>query len=216
MQGVSRKKHLSGTVSGRKMLLGMLLFACISFHSLHLHAFDWALTAGPISFFPPAYLGTESSAEQNDGNNQSIQDEAFFSSIFPAGMYGQVGVRAVVHPRVELELQAVPQITPKPFSTAALGVYAGFNLLEDIEGAFFHMLADAGLLYLFSAEEEPLSVDTGSAEPKPLIQIRVSPLSIGNSRYPYRDRLFTVGALYDIRENCFSITWSTWIKNWFF
>jgi len=156
----------------------MLLFFIISVSAA---AADWAVTAAPVSFFPAG-------------------------KHMPEGLYAQAGIRAALHPRLEAELLVIPRITPEPFSHAAAGAMAGFNLLADLEDAYFHMIADIGMLCRF---------DFRTQEKDPLVYVRISPLSIGNPDYRYRERIFTAGLLYDIQNQTFSWTFSTWIQDWF-
>ncbi len=159
----------------------MLLFLVGAFLPVSLNAFDWAVTAGPITIFPS-------------------------EKTFPAGFYAQVGFRAVLTPRIEAELIAIPQITPGPMSTAAAGALVGINILDGEEPAYFNIIADIGVIAM---------ITPGENQYDPLVYLRISPLVIGNPSYWYRGRLFTVGAVYDIPNRQLSWTFSTWIQNWF-
>jgi hypothetical protein len=165
------------TLSGIFLATAMLILSA----SVPAAAMDWAVTGGPVSFFPAG-------------------------KALPSGLYAQIGMRGVLTPRIELEILTMPQITPTPFSSGAAGILIGINLLEDLEPSYFHMLADAGILWAFRQ---------GESQPALLLHARVSPLSIGNPAYAYRERLFTIGALYDIEDGALTWTFSTWIHNWF-
>lgn len=159
----------------------LILILLLSFFPLTVFSFDWAVTGGPVTYFPAG-------------------------KHVPEGLYAQAGARFVLTPRIELELYASPQITPEPFSAVGFGVLAGFNLLEDIEPAYFHMIADAGVFFSYVSETQ---------EMHPKIQVRLSPLSIGNPYYRYRGRLLTFGVLYDLKDQSVSFSFSMWIQNWF-
>ena len=159
----------------------MISIFMLCFSVTALHSFDWALTGASVTHFP-------------DG------------SVLSDGMYGQIGFRAVLTPRLESELLFMPQITPRPLDSFAVGLLAGFNILGPVEPPNFNMILDAGLLYTFTPED---------AKGKPVLHARISPLVIGNPIYKHRGRMFTLGLLYDIPDQRFSWSFSTVIHNWF-
>ena len=156
-----------------------IIMLCLS--TVSLKSFDWAVTGAPVTQFP-------------DG------------SVLTDGLYGQAGFRAVIAPRLEAELLVMPQITPQPFDSFAVGLLAGFNLLGPVDLAYFQMILDAGVLYTFTPDD-PWG--------KPVIHARFSPLVIGNPQYKHRGRLFTIGVLYDIPDQRLSWSFSMVMHNWF-
>lgn len=168
-------------VRSTERLILFLLFVSCTF--VPLYAMDWAITGGPISFFPLS-------------DNQSVPD----------GLYGEVGARFGITPRIELELGIVTQLTPVITETIGASAVLGLDLLGDIEPTYFNMIADLGMIYLIER-------DTG--EHHPMISLRISPIAIGNPFYGERGRLFTTGLLYDLSKHSFTMTFSMVIENWF-
>ncbi len=161
--------------------MSVLLSCILLLVSVSVFPSNWSITGGPVTFFP---------------GDRSL----------PAGMYAQAGLRFEVTSQVEAEIIAIPQITPKPFSTVALGALLGLNLFDIVGPTYFNMTADVGAL---------VAVTPDGGQYKPLVYLRVSPLVIGHPVYGYRGKILTVGMLYDITDQKVSWTFSTWIQNWF-
>ncbi len=163
--------------------ISAILLIIVLFSPIGLTAADFALTAGPISFF-------------STGS----------TSILPDGLYAQAGLRSIITPRIEVELGTVVRMTPDFAETLGISALIGYNLLAPYEPAYFNMVTEIGVLYLYETE---------SAKHHPMIHLRITPLMIGNPYYVERGRLFTIGGLYDVSEKSFMISFSTIIENWF-
>lgn len=147
-------------------------------------AMDLALTAGTVSFFPVS--------------SERTVDE---------GLYAQLGLRAPLNERLELEASLVGCLTPDPADPFGFSLCAGIPVLGASDVLYFNMIADAGLLYFFSAG------DTGD---QPLLFLRISPVTLGSDQNIHRGSLFTTGLLYDVRRRSFSVSFSMILEHIFF
>ena len=125
-----------------------------------------------------------------------------------AGTYGYTGLVAGLTPRLECELYGVGELTPDPASVLLAGVNIGISLSGDRGPTYFNMVMDVGLLAEWRADSSgPVSVHA---------LLRVSPLVIGNPYYGYRDRIFSIGLLYDLTGKVSRVVWNVLMAQWFF
>lgn len=124
----------------------------------------------------------------------------------PDGLYGQIGITTACSSHVEITLTAIPQLTPSLLGAGAMGLRVGYDLIGGVPDTFFHLIIDAGALVV---------IDHAAGELSPLIEFHISPLAFGSRDYGYRDRLFTMGVLYDLHRSSWTLSWSTMTGEWY-
>jgi len=76
------------------------------------------------------------------------------------------------------------------------------------DSTYFNMVAELAFLQAVVAGGEP---GLGPS----YLMLRLSPLSIGTPYYGHRDRMFSIGVLYDIGADQFSAVWNVLIISWY-
>jgi hypothetical protein len=175
----------------RATLAAALAAALVALAPRDAAAFDFGLSAGTWSFALPL-TAAKPAAED---------------AVEP-GLHAKAGAIAGFGRFFELEVYAVPEIAPSPFGALHLGAEATFPLTGSREENYFNAFASLGFLQGVSLEGKPgLS---GSR-----VSLLISPLCIGNPSYLRRDRIFSVGALYELQSGAISLVWSVLTMDFF-
>ncbi|HOX31098.1 MAG TPA: hypothetical protein PLB91_02135 [Spirochaetales bacterium] len=178
--GIQRRaSRLRPGLPGRAFLAASLALAASAAGAL-----DLGLSAGAWSFSRPV-----SAARAEEGRE------------IEPGLYARAGAIAGIASRLELEAFAVGSLAPAPGRELFLGAEATLPALGSREKSYFNLFASLGYLRALRLE--------GGLEPAGgYLSLRVSPLAIGNPSYGRRDRIFSVGALYELGSGEVSLTWS--------
>lgn len=118
------------------------------------------------------------------------------------GLHAYGGLKIGITERVETELYTITEITPSPLGSTFFGFNMGLSLLGPRYPTYFNMVGDIGILY---------GLETGNLRTTRFVTLRLSPLVIGNPYYRHRDRMFTLGLLYDMDNRRLSFTWNVLI-----
>ncbi|MCR5760453.1 MAG: hypothetical protein K6F82_00385 [Sphaerochaetaceae bacterium] len=103
--------------------------------------------------------------------------------------------------RLELNVEAITEITPSPLSEVAAGFEIGYSLLGNRTnesgnaGFYMNTIISAGL---FAADH------SGNFAPT-YLTLRITPISMGTPNAGYRQSLVPVGLAWNFRENTFSL-----------
>ncbi len=124
------------------------------------------------------------------------------------GTYAYGGLSLGLSGRLELEALGVAEMTPSPGSDVMAGASLGLSVLGPRDSTYFNMLAELAFLQAVAADGEP------GLGPSYLL-LRLSPLAIGTPYYGHRDRMFSIGVLYDIGADRFSAVWNVLIVSWY-
>lgn len=125
-----------------------------------------------------------------------------------AGTYACAGAAAGLGQRFELEVFGVSRVTPEPLGDALAGIGLGWSVFGPRLTTYFNMVLDLAFLQTVVAG--------GAAGLGPsYVMLRLSPLAVGTPYYGHRDRLFSVGLLYDIGSGTFSATWNYIVVHWY-
>ena len=154
-------------------------------------ALDLGLSASPWSFARPLPLG-------------GLPRE---NGIAP-GLYGRASAILGLGRALELEGSATVELAPAPAGAAYLGAEAAFPLAGTREGNYFNLFASLGFL-------QRVELAGGPGHGGGYLSLRVSPLAIGNPSYGRRDRIFSIGALYELGTGAVSLTWSLFAFDFF-
>ncbi len=123
------------------------------------------------------------------------------------GTYAYSGL-VVGGSRLELEALGIAELTPAPGAAVLAGASIGFSLSGPRIPTYFNVVVDLG--YLQTVVEE------GQFRLGPsYLLLRLSPLVIGNPWYGHRERIFSLGVLYDIAAAEASIVWNVLILHWY-
>jgi hypothetical protein len=124
------------------------------------------------------------------------------------GTYAYTGLAAGGGNRLELEAFGIVEMTPAPVDSVLAGASLGFSVSGPRIPTYFNVVADLGFLQTV--------VDGGQFSLGPsYLMLRLSPLVIGNPWYGHRERIFSIGMLYDIRASGISFVWNVLILHWY-
>ena len=124
------------------------------------------------------------------------------------GMYALAGFLLGLSEHLELEALGVAEFMPSPAGMLLAGVSLGYSVLGPRTPTYFNMTADFSFLQALVSNGAP-----GFGQS--YLMLRLSPLVIGNPIYGHRDRLFSIGLLYDIQASAFSAVWNILIIDWY-
>ncbi|MDX9899633.1 MAG: hypothetical protein RBT62_11995 [Spirochaetia bacterium] len=131
-----------------------------------------------------------------------------FVGVPEPGMYAHAGFLLGVSDHFELEALGVAEFMPIPAGMLLAGVSLGYSVLGPRTPTYFNMVADFSFLQALVSSGVP---GLGQS----YLMLRLSPLVIGNPIYGHRDRLFSMGLLYDIQASSFSAVWNILIIDWY-
>jgi hypothetical protein len=127
------------------------------------------------------------------------------------GMYGSIGLVQGISSRLELSTFTLAQLTPAPFSSLYQGAGIGLSLLQPRTAelpdapSFINSFFEAGFLFgihnLYNRSENPLDTTL-------YLYARVTPLSLGNVYYGSRDRIASLGVLYNLSGKDWGVFWN--------
>ena len=117
------------------------------------------------------------------------------------GVYPTAGITLGWNDYLETELFVIAEAAPAPFQNVFFGGSLGGSLLGTRGLTYFNMYAQFDFLY-------GLDFSGNAVEHNRLLGLRLSPLVIGNGYNGHRDRIFTVGAFYNLDSSKFSFTWN--------
>ena len=125
-----------------------------------------------------------------------------------AGAYACAGLSTGLGQRLELEAFGVARATPAPFGDALAGAILGFSVFGPRRTTYFNMALDLGFLQTV--------VEGGTPGLGPsYAMLRLSPLVVGTPYYGHRDRIFSLGLVYDLGSGALSATWNVLIVHWY-
>lgn len=113
------------------------------------------------------------------------------------GLFPSFGATYGVTRYLEAGVAMIPRITPKPFDELFIEEHVGLSLFgERVKtsggpAVYINTLLDAG--FLFGAHE----LLSGSPEYSRAVFVRLTPITLGNPYYGRRDRMLSVGLVYD-------------------
>lgn len=118
------------------------------------------------------------------------------------GLYARLGAIAGIASRLELEAFAIGDLAPIPMRNLYIGAETAFPVVGSRDKSFFNIFVNLGYV-------QGLRLADGNATlAGRYLSLRVVPLAIGNPSYAHRDRIFSVGALYELGSGEISLTWS--------
>lgn len=101
----------------------------------------------------------------------------------PPGMYARGGLAWLPGRHLEIGLDHIPQLTPRPYSQVFFGLSAGWWLLPRKEDCYLNAIVEAGVLY--------------GLDQTVLLNLKVTPIVFGCPSFGYAERFCSVGMLYD-------------------
>ncbi|OHD25811.1 MAG: hypothetical protein A2Y38_04970 [Spirochaetes bacterium GWB1_59_5] len=124
------------------------------------------------------------------------------------GIYAYSGLALGGVSRLEVEAFGVAELMPAPGATVLAGASVGLSLGGPRIPTYFNVVVDLGYIQTL--------VDDGLPGFGPAyLMLRLSPLVIGNPLHGHRDRMFSLGLLYDLEERSLSIVWNVLIVHWY-
>jgi hypothetical protein len=108
------------------------------------------------------------------------------------GLYAKAGTMLGLAPRLELELYGIAEAAPSPFRDCFLGAEAALPIAGSRVKNYFNAFLSLGFLQGWDCYD-------GNPGSK-YISLRLTPLVIGKPYYGRRDRMFSIGALYELGE----------------
>jgi len=157
----------------------------------------------PRQFVPILLLAFAVSSVGSQDLAFSIGTWSFFrdkSGAWPSGgpgSFASFGLTYGLTPRLEAGISLVPRMAPDPFDDILAEGHVGLSLFGDrISGSgapaiYINTLADIG--FILGAH----NVYSGTTEYSKAVFVRLTPISLGNPYYGRRDRIFSVGLLYN-------------------
>jgi len=145
---------------------------------------DLAFSMGTWSFFPDA-------AGKSPGGGP--------------GVFPSLGATYGITRYLEAGVAIIPRLTPRPFDDIFVEEHLGVSLFgERVKtsggpAVYINTLLDAG--FLFGAH----NVLSGSPDYSRALFLRVTPITLGNPYYGRRDRLLSLGLIYDYDANSTSL-----------
>jgi len=160
----------------RSTLRAILPILLLALAASSLSAQDLAFSTGTWSFFPD-----ESGALPSEG----------------PGTFASLGATYGLTPRLEAGISLIPRITPEPLDDIFIEEHVGISLFGDRvsrtggPAIYINTLVDIGLF--FGAH----NVRSGNPEYSRALFVRLTPIALGNPYYGRRDRIISIGLLYD-------------------
>jgi len=157
----------------RLALIAALFLAAVAWSQ------DLALTAGTFAF-------------PNSGS--------WASPFAGAGTYAQAGFIHGVTPEIEAGTSVIARLTPEPLDELIVEEHLGISLFgarvsrKGMPALYINALLDLGLAFGFE------NVFSGDSLQSRYLFARFTPLALGNSYYGRRDRMFSLGLLYDFEK----------------
>ncbi len=125
------------------------------------------------------------------GAAQSFGSADYREAGLRPGLYARGGAIVGLSRRLELEPHFVLEVTPDPLRVCLLGADATIPILGSRETSYFNVFLSGGFLQTFDFKgSDPVG--------ERYLSLRLTPLSIGNTYYGRRDRMFSAGLLYGI------------------
>jgi hypothetical protein len=116
------------------------------------------------------------------------------------GLYAKAGSLVGLAPRLELELYGVAEAAPSPFRDCFIGAEASLPIAGSRLKSYFNAFLSLGFLQAYDSYEGRI----GSS----YVSLRLTPLAIGRPYFGRRDRLFSIGALYELGDGSIAFVWS--------
>lgn len=113
------------------------------------------------------------------------------------GLFASAGATIGLGPRLELGASLVPRLTPAPFDDLFAEAHLGLSLLADrarVPAAptmYLNSLVDLGAIVGWHG------FASGSPAFSKAVYARLTPITLGTLYYGRRDRLFSLGVMYD-------------------
>jgi len=126
-------------------------------------------------------------------------DESIADGLYPYG-----GLSIGLSERLEAELFVVAEATPEPFGSVFFGGGLRGLIVGDRAETYLNMFVDLDFLY-------GLDFSTESLVHNRCLSLRISPLVVGTPYTGTRDRMFTVGALWNFDSGELSMVWNVLI-----
>ncbi len=124
------------------------------------------------------------------------------------GVYPYAGINFGLNDRLEAQIFAIAEAAPVPLERIMMGAGLSAGILGGRHITYFNMYADLDFIY-------GLRFTDSGVEHNRFAAFRLSPLAIGNDYNGYRDRIFTMGVMYNFDSGLFSFTWNLLIFDMF-
>ena len=121
------------------------------------------------------------------------------------GEFAAFGLTYGLSPRFEAGASIIPRLSSEPFDDIFAEGHLGLSLFGDRikkaggPGIYINGLLDAGLLF------GTHGILSGTAEYSKALFLRLTPITLGNPYYGRRDRILSVGLIYDVDANSASL-----------
>lgn len=148
-----------------------------------------------VSFFIFAMIAPLSIAHAQE-TAVSLGSWSFFSG--NRGIFASIGVTQGLTPRLEAGLSLIPRLTPDPFEDLYAEAHLGYSLAANRfrgfsqPASYINIIGDIGVIAGINSIGAPGQTLTKS------IFIRLTPITLGNAFYGRRDRIYSVGALFNL------------------
>lgn len=132
----------------------------------------------------------------------SLGSWSFFSD--DRGIFTSLGITQGLTSRLEAGLSIIPRMTPEAFKDLSLEVHCGYSIAArrfqgfNQPASYINVLADIGALTAINNLGEP---DQSLSKN---VFVRLTPIALGNAFYTRRDRIYSVGALFDLDKKSLS------------
>ncbi len=124
------------------------------------------------------------------------------------GTYAYGGLALGGSSRLEAEAFGIVELMPLPGDSLLAGASIGWSLAGPRIPTYFNVVVDLGYI-------QTLAYDALSGVGPGYLMLRISPLVIGNPLHGHRDRMFSVGLLYNLEERLLSAVWNVLIVHWY-
>lgn len=130
-----------------------------------------------------------------------------------SGLSTSAGVTKGLTERLELLVLVQTELTPDFLGDAQVGADLAFSLLgkrwdkEGFAGAGINMLASIGFLAGANSPDHEFEVDS--------IVVKFTPISLGTPHTGKRDRLCTIGIIWNFRDNRLAFVWNFMICDFY-
>jgi hypothetical protein len=162
-----------------RIFAALLVFACSVIASGSASALDFGLSASGQSFGSTDYER---------------------AGILP-GLYVKGSAIVGLFSRLEFEPCLIMELAPDPFRGCFVGADATFAILGSRFDGYFNMFLSLGYL-------RGLDLSKNISEGNNYLSLRLTPLAIGCRYYGRRERIFTVGVLYEIGDNSITVSFN--------
>lgn len=117
------------------------------------------------------------------------------------GLYVRGGSILGLFSRLELEPCLIMELAPDPFRGCFVGADATIAFLGSRFDGYFNMFVSIGYL-------RGIDLSKSISEGNNYLSLRLTPLAIGCRYYGRRERIFTVGVLYEIGDNSITVSFN--------